>query len=220
MPAKSVVLSCLLSCLLLLLSTRADAAVTEPRVLLKLSPLIGGPRLLRVHSQLFVDSGAGIIGWDFVPKDATAPATLARLVTLRPAPGDARRLLAGDGVGMWDVGAASAPEAVDAALAARSKDLHLVSNNCWSHTIDAAAAALGTDRGGAVWALVGAVLRRRAWRPVARPPVARDSVAEALAAEKSKRYGTSLAGLFSEEDRLRAGASIEAALTDEAEPPG
>ena len=69
----------------------ASAAVTEPRVLLKLSPLIGGPKLLRVHSQLFVDSGAGIDGWDFVPKDATAPATLARLVTLRAAPGGARR---------------------------------------------------------------------------------------------------------------------------------
>ena len=205
---------------LFLLSCGA-AAVTEPRVLLKLSPLIGGPRLLRVHSQLFVDSGAGIIGWDFVPKDATAPATLARLVTLRAAPGDARRLVAGDGLGMYDVGAAAASsEAVDAALAARSTDLHLVSNNCWSHTIDAAAAALGTDRGGAVRALVGAVIRRRPWRPVARPPVERDAVAEALQAEKSKRYGTSLAGLFSEEDRRRAGASIKAALADEAEPPG
>ena len=200
----------------------ASAAVTEPRVLLKLSPLIGGPKLLRVHSQLFVDSGAGIDGWDFVPKDATAPATLARLVTLRAAPGDARRLVANDGVGMWDVGAAAAAssEAIDAALAARPTDLHIVSNNCWSHTIDAAAAALGTDRGGAVRALVGAVLRRRPWRPVARPPVARDAIAVALAAEKSKRYGTSLAGLFSEEDRARAGASIKAALTGEAEPPG
>ena len=69
-------------------SIAASAAVTEPRVLLKLSPLIGGPKLLRLHSQLFVDSGAGINGWDFVPKDATAPATLARLVTLRAAPGD------------------------------------------------------------------------------------------------------------------------------------
>ena len=197
------------------------AAVTEPRVLLKLSPLIGGPKLLRVHSQLFVDSGSGINGWDFVPKDATAPATLARLVTLRAAPGDARRLVANDGVGMFDVGVAVvSSEAIDAALAARPTDLHLISNNCWSHTVDAAAAALGTDRGGAVRALVGAVLRRRPWRPVARPPVARDAVAEALAAEKSKRYGTSLAGLFSEEDRARAGASIKAALADDAEPPG
>ena len=206
---------------LLCCGAAASAAVTEPRVLLKLSPLIGGPKLLRLHSQLFVDSGAGIDGWDFVPKDATAPATLARLVTLRAAPGDARRLVANDGAGMYDVGAASASsEAIEAALAARSKDLHLVTNNCWSHTIDAAAAALGTDRSGAVRALVGAVLRRRPWRPVARPPVARDSVAEALAAEKSKRYGTSLAGLFSEEDRARAGASIKAALTDKSEPPG
>ena len=199
----------------------ARPAVTEPRVLLKLSPLIGGPKVLRLHSQLFVDSGAGIDGWDFVPKDATAPATLARLVTLRSAPGDARRLVANDGAGMYDVGAAAASsEAIDAALAARPTALHLVSNNCWSHTIDAAAAALGTDRGGAVRALVGAVLSRRPWRPVARPPIERDAVAEALAAEKSKRYGTSLAGLFSEEDRLRAGASIKAALAEEAEPPG
>ena len=199
----------------------ASAAVTEPRVLLKLSPLIGGPKMLRVHSQLFVDSGSGINGWDFVPKDATAPATLARLVTLRAAPGDARRLVANDGVGMYDIGAAAASsDAIDAALAARSKDLHLVTNNCWSHTIDAAAAALGTDRSGAVRALIGAVLRRRPWRPVARPPMERDAVAEALATEKSKRFGTSLAGLFSEEDRARAGASIKAALADDAEPPG
>jgi hypothetical protein len=200
----------------------ASAAVTEPRVLLKLSPLIGGPKLLRLHSQLFVDSGAGIDGWDFVPKDATAPATLARLLTLRAAPGDARRLVANDGVGMYDVGAAAAAssEAIDAALAARPTDLHIVSNNCWSHPLAAAAAALGTDRSGAVRALVGAVISRRPWRPVARPPIERDAVAEALAAEKSKRYGTSLAGLFSEEDRARAGASIKAALADEAEPPG
>ena len=201
----------------------ARPAVTEPRVLLKLSPLIGGPKLLRLHSQLFVDSGSGINGWDFVPKDATAPATLARLVTLRAAPGDSRRLLANDGVGMYDVGAAAAAassQTIDAALAGRPTDLHLLSNNCWSHTIDAAAAALGTDRGGAVRALVGAVINRRPWRPVARPPVRRDAVAEALAAERSKRYGTSLAGLFSEEDRARAGASIKAALADEAEPPG
>ena len=205
--------------LLLCCVAAASAAVTEPRVLLKLSPLIGGPKLLRVHSQLFVDSGAGIDGWDFVPKDATKKTTLARLVTLRAVPGDARRLVANDGVGMFDVGAASAsPNDIDAALAARPTALHLVSNNCWSHTVDAAAAALGTDRGGAVRALVGAVLSRRPWRPVARPPIARDAVAEALAAEKSKRYGTSLAGLFSEEDRLRAGASIKAALADE--PPG
>ena len=79
---------------LLCCGAAVSAAVTEPRVLLKLSPLIGGPKLLRVHSQLFVDSGAGIDGWDFVPKDATAPATLARLVMLRAAPGDARRLVA------------------------------------------------------------------------------------------------------------------------------
>ena len=58
-----------------------------PQTHWRLYPLIGGPKLLRVHSQLFVDSGAGIDGWDFVPKDATAPATLARLVTLRAAPG-------------------------------------------------------------------------------------------------------------------------------------
>ena len=105
MPAKWVVLS-------VVLSSQAGAAVTEPRVLLKLSPLIGGPKLLRVHSQLFVDSGSGINGWDFVPKDATAPATLARLVTLRAAPGDARRLVANDGAGMFDVGAAAASSAV------------------------------------------------------------------------------------------------------------
>ena len=79
------------------------AAVTEPRVLLKLSPLIGGPKLLRVHSQLFVDSGAGINGWDFVPKDATALSTLARLVTLRAAPGDARRLVASDVVHAYTI---------------------------------------------------------------------------------------------------------------------
>ena len=80
--------------LFLLCCGAASAAVTEPRVLLKLSPLIGGPKLLRVHSQLFVDSGAGIDGWDFVPKEATKKTTLARLITLRAAPGDSRRLVA------------------------------------------------------------------------------------------------------------------------------
>lgn len=213
MPVKWAVLS-------LLLSTPVAPAVTEPRVLLKLSPLIGGPKLLRVHSQLFVDSGSGLNGWDFVPQDANAPATLARLLTLRAAPGDSRRLVANDGVGMYDVGAAKGtPEAIDAALASRSTDLHLLSNNCWRHTIDAAAIALDMTWLGACRALVVAVVTRKRWRPVARPPMERDAVAEALAAEKSTRYGVSLAELFSDEERARAGASVEAALADE-EPPG
>ena len=62
---------------------------------------------------------------------------------------------------------------------------------------------------------LASIADRRASTPLSTP-----FVAEALQAEKSKRYGTSLAGLFSEEDRARAGASIKAALADEAEPPG
>ena len=58
---------------LLCCGAAASAAVTEPRVLLKLSPLIGGPKLLRLHSQLFVDSGAGINGWDANREVCTTP---------------------------------------------------------------------------------------------------------------------------------------------------
>ena len=206
---------------LLCCGAAASAAVTEPRVLLKLSPLIGGPKLLRFHSQLFVDSGAGIDGWDFVPKDATAPATLARLLTLRAAPGDARRLVANDGVGMFDVGAR--PRRRQAISTPPSPRGRRTCTSCRT----TAGATRSTPR------------PRRSARTEAGPFGARRRGAKAatLAARgattdgarrrrggargrKVEARGTSLAGLFSEEDRARAGASIKAALADEAEPPG
>ena len=180
----------------------ASAAVTEPSVLLKLSLLIGGPKLLRVHSQLFVDSGSGINGWDFVPKDATAPATLARLVTPRAAPATrgvswpatawacTRR---GRSVVGCVASVSGAPEASRRWRggrrddSARTRRKILISTQvAGGHRRRPRRAAdgptpsveqllephdrrrgrgAGTDRGGAVRALVGAVINRRPWRP-------------------------------------------------------
>ena len=154
-----------------------------------------------------------------VPEDPKKPATLARLLTLRAAPGDARVLRAPSGAGMVDVGPSVAGRAAAAAAAsAHPRELHLVRNSCWSHTVAVAAAALGASPGEARLALVSALLFRRPWTAVARPPSMPDPVAGALREEKVSRFGTDLWELLSDEERARAAraaAAMEEALRRE-----
>ena len=220
----------------LLLCAAAAAAASPPPpsgrlVYLKLSPLIGGPRALRVHSALFMDRDeGGLVGWDFVPQAATEAATLRRLLSLRAVRGERRRLYAADARGMCVLGSAAASaDAAEECSLQRPADLHLVSNNCWAHTARVASVALGTTSAGAAWALLRSAMAARvavdgsaaeAEAATARPLVEPDPTAAALSREKARRFGRDLASFLSDEDALqsaRAAAAFEAALRAEEE---
>jgi len=222
---------------LLLCAAAAAAAAASPPppssrlVYLKLSPLIGGPRALRVHSALFMDRDeGGLVGWDFVPQAATEAATLRRLLSLRAVRGERRRLYAADARGMCVLGSAAASaDAAEECSLQRPTDLHLISNNCWAHTARVASVALGTTSAGAAWALLRSAMSARvavdgsaaeAKAATARPPVKPDPTAAALSREKARRFGRDLASFLSDEDALqsaRAAAAFEAALRAEEE---
>ena len=208
---------------LLLLAT-ANAAAPR-RVYLRITPLIGGPPALKLHSAVFVDSGIddAVYGYDFIPRDPDAPATVARLLSLRSAPGEFRRLAAPDARGLLPLGdAAAEPADVERAALERRDDLHLVTNNCWAHSVAVAAAALGVDARASSRAIAAAVLRNEEEPPSPPrivPPAERDPFAASLAEEKSRRYGAPLASFLSDEERLasaRAAAAMEAALREAA----
>ena len=218
---------------LLLCACTAAALSAAPtrRVYVRLSPLIGGPKALKVHSAVFIDSGVGdaVYGFDFVPLEPTAPRTLSRLVTLRGTPGEIRTLAAPDPRGMVVVGAAAAEADADAiarCAAGRPDRLHLVTNNCWAHSIAVAAEALGADALSAAAALAAAVATGRpcdAPPPPIQPPSV-DPLSAALADEKTRRFGTSLAALLPDDERRqseRAAAEFQDALRAlEEEAPG
>ena len=59
---------------------------------LRLSPLVGGPKFLRVHTALFVEDDNELVGFDFLPREPTDPETLRKLVTMQTCPGQVREL--------------------------------------------------------------------------------------------------------------------------------
>mmetsp|Transcript_21899 Transcript_21899/g.86936 ORF Transcript_21899/g.86936 Transcript_21899/m.86936 type:complete len:317 (-) Transcript_21899:65-1015(-) len=134
------------------LTMRADA----PGVYVRLAPLVGGPAALPVHSQCFVDDASSdqLIGFDMLPRDATSPATIRRLLALQSAPGVVRELRRpangrrrprdDDDDLMFRVGALVEPiDALRECATAESGALHLVANPCWRHTLRVAAFATG-----------------------------------------------------------------------------
>jgi len=192
-----------------------------PKVYIKLSPLIGGPRAVRVHSAIMMDSGVGdgVLGWDLVPAEPQSRATLARLATGRAADGVSRRLADADARGLYVLGAAAASaDAVDAVAAARPKALRLWDNSCWTHSVAVASAALGVGGPRAIAAIARALLGRAQAAPApAVTPPSRDATAAAFADEKAARFGADLGSLLSAEERRRAARTaraIEAAIRD------
>jgi len=119
-----------LSLLLAFFFTRASAH-PPLRLGLRLQPLIGGPRFLKAHVVItlteVVDAASSrreeIVYLDYVPEDATNPATLARLLTGRDVPGVVRQR-ASDGF----TSAALASELCEGFDSAR---LNLFSRNCY-----------------------------------------------------------------------------------------
>jgi hypothetical protein len=100
----------------------------------------------------------------------------------------------------------------------RQTDLHIISNNCWLHSVDAAAVALGTDRFSALRMLVVAVLLRQPWKPVAPTPAmyeSSDSVTAGPIESKAKHPSSLLSKFLSHEDWLpsaRASTAMNVAL--------
>jgi hypothetical protein len=132
------------------------------RVGFYMAPLIGGPSWLPLHVKLFIEAEDGTRHLlDFVPKDATNPDVTGRLMTLQCVPGDVRyachigggklgrqydtRVVldpSGDGAqylrapGRQRLGPRSELRIVERAVqysaAYPDRDLHLLTNNCWS----------------------------------------------------------------------------------------
>jgi hypothetical protein len=121
------------------------------RIELKASPLIGGPSWLPLHCKVVVDDGAFV--FDYVPKDPTSTDTIRKLILLQSVPAEARirkappsrgvnttDLPGGDHVSPGEICDGSADDwyvhrAVHFCRNYR-KDLHLVTNNCWSFAFD------------------------------------------------------------------------------------
>ena len=68
-----------------------DSGITSLNLYLRFSPLIGGPRFLRVpaHAEVIIanESTGSLHRYDFVPANPTDPKTLATLLILRSVPG-------------------------------------------------------------------------------------------------------------------------------------
>ncbi len=92
---------------------------------LETAPLIGGPSWLPVHVKVVLDE---VNKFDFVPKDATAPETLQKLLSLQPVAAEARSFRVDNGTLYSERASQFCDE--------YSKDLHLVTNNCWLFAIE------------------------------------------------------------------------------------
>jgi hypothetical protein len=90
--------------------------------------LIGGPPWLPVHCQVVIDKKNV---FDFVPINATEPVTLQKLVTLQSVPALARARTKNGNLNedQYICQATKFCEGYD-------KQLHLVTNNCWSFAFE------------------------------------------------------------------------------------
>mmetsp|Transcript_9591 Transcript_9591/g.28635 ORF Transcript_9591/g.28635 Transcript_9591/m.28635 type:complete len:158 (-) Transcript_9591:121-594(-) len=113
------------------------------RVKLKPSPLIGGPGWLPVHCK--VEVGDSHV-FDFVPVNAESTETIQKLITLQTVPATARQMgnnrkaqngkqCSGDNCN-WDESTKLYAERAARFCEEYDRDLHLVSNNCWSFAFD------------------------------------------------------------------------------------
>ena len=115
------------------------------RVIIQTAPLVEGPSWLPVHCKVVVDDS---YVFDFIPLNAASKETLQKLVTLQAVPATVRILKKNaenedDGksnrVGEDAGKSASAEQYVERAVLFSEeydRDLHLLSNNCWSFAFD------------------------------------------------------------------------------------
>ncbi|KAJ8599087.1 hypothetical protein CTAYLR_008869 [Chrysophaeum taylorii] len=207
------------------------------QVFVRLSPLVGGPKFLRVHTACFVEEDDLLVGFDFLPANPTSPETFRRLLTLQPCPGIVRELRVPRAARDLDdflvpIGdlACDLDAMRDLALNDREEDLHLLTNPCWRHSFALAQKATGRSAWDVAWALAAHVLASGPSdaRPLASrrrddaPPPDATRLERAFEAEKARRFGVDIADLLSDEDRskaARAARSFQQALEREERDP-
>jgi hypothetical protein len=127
MPPQCMVLPFCVCFLLVSLGQALSFAVSDG-IRLQAAPLVGGPSWLPVHVKVVIEELCTV---DFVPLNPTSGDTLKKLVTLQGVPAEARFVTSSSKHGNME-------EAEYAVRKARafcenySKDLHLISNNCWT----------------------------------------------------------------------------------------
>lgn len=122
-----------------------------PTIQLRPASLIGGPSWLPLHCQVIVDTTHV---FDFVPLNATSPATLQKLLTLQPVPATARirqrqqlqsidcnspKPTPSNNNNKISDDPSQTVVAVTRAVdfcQDYDKDLHLLQNNCWTFAYD------------------------------------------------------------------------------------
>ena len=116
----------LLLAILTVLTTRSEGAL--PRLGIRLQPLIGGPRFFRAHvvvtlTEERTDRQSEVAYLDYVPDDATDPATIVRLLMGRDVPGVVRQRVSD--------GFSSTALANELCVGFNATRLNLVRNNCY-----------------------------------------------------------------------------------------
>ncbi|CAB9501930.1 expressed unknown protein [Seminavis robusta] len=124
--------------------------VAKPRFLiakdspiqLECCPLIGGPSWLPLHVQVAIvlpveeRQEESKYKFDFVPQQATEPATLLRLLTLKAVPGELRCFAPRDDMATLPLDHSPAQLLVQQAQEFQNNqadpNLHLLRNNCWT----------------------------------------------------------------------------------------
>lgn len=121
--------------------------VSSSSVSLQLSPLVGGPRWLKVHVKVLLSDSDDIThAWEFVPLKATSPATLASLLSFKAVPGEIRYQrepssnsvkpqLSAETLVLQDSEPVVA-QVNDDFCPSYPTDLHLIRNNCWNFALD------------------------------------------------------------------------------------
>jgi hypothetical protein len=140
------------------------AARSEPSAVtttLQLAPLVGGPKWFKVHVKVrLLKSSGETHAWDFVPRDATRPETLAKLLSFQTVPAEIRyqqqqhrrRRRHGSAVSDWvddqepppysDDNNNNRPTRANLVVTKANKfcetyslNLHLIHNNCWTFAV-------------------------------------------------------------------------------------
>jgi hypothetical protein len=124
---KPFLLSLLLCCLSSTLIHSFSIGVAS-NIQCRFSPLVGGPEWLPVHVKIVVDEEHI---FDYVPQNATSSVTLTKLLSLQAVPADARIFSDTD-----EKGVSTSVERARAFCNEYDKDLHIVTNNCWTFALD------------------------------------------------------------------------------------
>ena len=130
---------------------KPPGSLSPQQIQLECCPLIGGPPFLPLHVQVVVlgggeeDTGLDDISdntilrqtkhrFDFIPREATEPQTLAKLLTLQEVKGELRCLSPSSSSSV-EVSARSAAlidRAQEFTINYENSNLHILKNNCWT----------------------------------------------------------------------------------------